>query len=322
MKHLTNAFEGLNQWWRYLVLFLASFLGGQAIGGIPLFGVMIYKIFKSGGIIQPNPDNMSDLSVYGIDQNLGLILMILPFLFCLIILLLLFKPMHRRSYKVLISGVQKLRWSRFFVSGGIWALLLAIYLFADYSNNPSTYIWNFNIGPFILLCLISLIFIPFQASYEEFLFRGYIAQGFGIWTKNRILVILLPSVLFGLMHSFNPEVDAYGFLIVMPQYILFGLLFGLLTVLDDGIEMAMGAHSANNIFMSIFVTSKSSVLQTPAMFEQQNIDPVRELIVLMIVSFIFLAILSIIFKWNFRILTKKIEPENLGSIDVELLVKV
>ena len=114
------------------------------------------------------------------------------------------------------------------------------------------------------------------------------------------------------MHSFNPEIDAFGFWIMMPQYICFGLIFGLITVLDDGIELAIGAHAANNIFASILVSSKSSVLQTPALLVQQEINPVKEMIALFILGVLFVAVLSFIYKWDYRILRKKIKPESLA----------
>ena len=314
MKYLSNAFTGHNHWWRYLVLFLASFLGGQIIGGIPLALVMGLKIAQSGGSIQPNPDNMADLSVYGIDANFGLFLMILPFIASLFILLLLYKPLHNRNYKALFTGSGSIRWSRFFMSAAIWTTLSAIYLVSDYLLHPNNFTYNFNAVSFIILIFVSFTLIPFQASYEEVLFRGYLAQGVGVWTKNRLLVILIPSILFGLMHSLNPEVSEYGFWLVMPQYILFGLVFGLVTVLDDGIELAMGAHTANNIFLSVFLTSKASALQTPALLVQENINPKTDLIGLILISAVFIFILHVIYKLKFGILTKKIEAPAMNII--------
>jgi uncharacterized protein len=313
MNYFSNAFDGHNQWWRYLVLFIASLIGGQTVGGIPLMAVMFYGIFTSGGAIQPNPENMADLSVYGIGQNLGLFLMILPYLASLFILLLLFKPFHRRHYKTLFSVTGKIRWNRFFTAAALWAAFSAVYYFTDYALNPENFTMNFEPGPFIVLILISLTLIPFQASYEEVLFRGYLAQGTGVWTKNRILVILIPSVIFGLMHSLNPEVGAFGFWIMMPHYVFFGLLFGILTVLDDGIELAMGAHTANNVFMSIFVTNKVSVLQTPALMVQESIEPVKELIALVSLGVLFIVVLSFIYKWKYSVLRERIyipEPQS------------
>jgi len=313
MKHLTSAFSGYNNWWRYLVLFLASFLGGQTIGGIPLLLVIVFKMAQSGGSIQPNPENMADLSVYGIDSNFGLFLMLLPFIVSFFILLVLYKPLHRRNYKIILTGSTSIRWSRFFMAAIIWASLSGIYLFTDYLRDPANYTFNFNPESFIVLLLVSIVLIPFQASFEEAMFRGYLAQGVGVLTKSRLLVILIPSLLFGLMHSFNPEVAEYGFWIVMPQYILFGLLFGIITVLDDGIELAMGAHSANNIFLSVFLTSKASSLQTQALLTQHKINAVADLISLSIISVLFIVILYFIYNWKFVILATKIENQVVES---------
>ena len=156
---------------------------------------------------------------------------------------------------------------------------------------------------------LSLTLIPIQSSYEEIMFRGYLAQGVAAWTKNKWMVILLPSLLFGSLHILNPEIQEYGFWITMPQYIIFGLVFGLVTVLDNGTEIAMGAHSANNAFLSIVITSKASVLQTNALFVQQNINPQKDLIMLFVVFALFIVILSIIYKWDYKSLNEKITTE-------------
>ena len=80
-------------------------------------------------------------------------------------------------------------------------------------------------------------------------------QGIGAWTKSRWFTLILTSVMFGLMHSFNPEIKAYGFWLTMPQYILFGLLFGIITVLDDGIELALPVLCNGSPNFQIFISS-------------------------------------------------------------------
>lgn len=92
----------------------------------------------------------------------------------------------------------------------------------------------------------------------------------------------------------------------MPQYLIFGLVFGLVSIMDDGIETAMGAHAANNIFGSIFITYKADILQGNALLEQQSINPVKEIFILGIISVIFIAILKHKYKWNFTILNKNL----------------
>lgn len=117
----------------------------------------------------------------------------------------------------------------------------------------------------------------------------------------------MTSLLFGLLHAFNPEVKEFGFLTMMPQYILFGLIFGVITIMDDGIEASMGAHTANNVFLCVMVTNKSSALQTPALFEQQNILPWTELAGLILTGIVFIIILKIIFRWkDFSVIFRKV----------------
>jgi hypothetical protein len=110
------------------------------------------------------------------------------------------------------------------------------------------------------------------------------------------------------LHGLNPEVKEYGFLTMMPQYILFGLIFGIITILDDGIEAAIGAHTANNAFLCIMVTSKSSALQTAALYEQHSLYPWIEFVALLAVGMIFILILKIIFRWRgFALLAGDVE---------------
>jgi hypothetical protein len=112
------------------------------------------------------------------------------------------------------------------------------------------------------------------------------------------------------MHAFNPEVEEFGFFTMMAQYILFGLIFGIVTILDDGIEAAIGAHAANNIFLCIFVTHESSALQTPALYEQQILYPFTEFASLLITGIIFLVILKMIFKWgSYSLVLSSVKPK-------------
>jgi len=68
--------------------------------------------------------------------------------------------------------------------------------------------------------------------------------------------------------------------------------------MDDGIELAIGAHTANNAFLSIFITNKDSALQTPAMYEQLEIHPWMDFRDLVIMSLIFIIVMAVIYKWK------------------------
>lgn len=111
-----------------------------------------------------------------------------------------------------------------------------------------------------MMCIVILIFIPFQVAFEEFIFRGYLMQGSILLFKYRWVALLLTGFAFGLLHGSNPEVDRFGFWVAMPQYILMGLLLGLVAIWDDGLELALGLHLANNVISSLVVTHDASAL--------------------------------------------------------------
>lgn len=163
--------------------------------------------------------------------------------------------------------------------------------------------------------------MPFQTSIEELLFRGYLAQGVARWTKSRWWALIIPSVLFALMHLANPEVKEYGFWLSMPQYLIMGLMLGLISILDDGIELALGIHFINNALTALLVTHEASALQTDALFLLHDLDPVASLISISVASILVILILQRIYKWDFGIMNRKVAavPPPPPPVEVETI---
>jgi uncharacterized protein len=309
MNHLESTFSGKNSFWRYIVMIAAVLIASNTIGAVPLLIATILKSSENPDVFTQLAANPNDFSSLGLDPNIGLILMLFPFLMGLLAFILLVKPLNNRTFRMTINGTRAIRWNHFFISGFFWLLLSSLYLFLYIKIDPANFTLNNTSVSLIALTLITILFIPFQAAFEEVIFRGYLMQGFTALLRNRWFPLLMTSVLFGLMHAFNPEVQEFGFFTMMPQYVAFGLIFGVITILDDGIEASMGAHSANNIFLCIMVTNKSSALQTSAMYVQDKILPWTEFAGLVISGIIFILILKAIFKWdNFSALTSDIKP--------------
>jgi membrane protease YdiL (CAAX protease family) len=294
MNHLESSVTGKNAFWRYLIMLVAVLVASNTIGSVPL----IVSMLNNPEAIDKLAVNPNDLSPLGLDPNLALIYMLVPFIAGLATFVLLVKPLNLRSFGVIINGTNNFRWNRFFISGLVWTVISAIYLFISIRLDPGNFTLNNTAGTLIPLILISILLIPFQATFEEVLFRGYLMQGFAVLFKNRFFPLIITSVLFSLMHSFNPEIKEFGFWTMMPQYILFGLIFGVMTILDDGIETAMGAHTANNAFLCIMVTNEASALQTPALYEQHDIQPWFELATMLVMGIVIILILKIIFRWK------------------------
>jgi len=309
MHHLETSFTGKNGLWRYIVMFVAVLIASNTIGGIPLFVAYMTKAASDPGILEKISSDPGSLAAIGFDQNFSFFAMLFPFLIGLITFALLIKALNGRTFGMTLNGSGAFRWNRFFKAGFVWLILSVLYLFIYLRADPSNFVLNNTSGSLATLILLSVLLVPFQAAFEEVLFRGYLMQGFTVLSRNRWVPLVLTSLLFGLMHSFNPEVEEFGFLTMMPQYVLFGLVFGIIAVLDDGIEAAIGAHAANNIFLCIMVTHSSSALQTPAVYEQQNIYPWIEFTGLLVSGIVFLLILKKIFGWgSLSRLAGKVEP--------------
>jgi len=124
-------------------------------------------------------------------------------------------------------------------------------------------------------------------------------QGFGNLAGNKWFPLLLTSLIFGGMHIFNPEVEKMGYSILI-YYIGTGLLLGIFTLLDDGIELAMGFHAANNLIGALLVTSSWSVFQTHSILKDVS-EPEIGFDVLLPVFIIYPLILLVLrkkYKWT------------------------
>ena len=71
----------------------------------------------------------------------------------------------------------------------------------------------------------------------------------------------MTSIIFGCLHLFNPEVEKLGYGILI-YYIGTGIFLGIMTLMDDGIELALGFHAANNLITALLVTSNWTAFQT------------------------------------------------------------
>ena len=284
---------GKNEFWHYLLGIVAAFLGYlsfQLIMMIPLLTAAMNNGITMNEIVE-NPNILFNPEKVGINKSLLLALMMGMFVFTMLFLWLALKFIQKKSFTSIITGYDKIRWKRYFFSFSVWGILITILTIASYLISPQDIEIRFNASEFAILLIVAVTLIPIQTATEELIFRGYLMQGFGLAFKNGIAPLLITSILFGLMHASNPEAKAHGLLIMMPYYIFFGAFLGILTLLDEGAELAMGIHCANNLFSSLLVCSKNSVLQTDAIFYTSVENPGGEFIVWLIMASICFFIL-------------------------------
>ena len=236
-----------------------------------------------------------------LEPNLNLFLMLLGFGGMLLGVFISAKLLHKNSIRELTTSRDKIDWSRVFYSFTIWGLITVPLILIDTTFiSPENYQWNFNYNSFIILFAIVIVFIPIQTSAEEYLFRGYLMQGIGVISGNRWLPLLFTSVAFGLMHYANPEIDKLGNMVYV-FYIGSGLFAGIMTLMDEGMELALGWHAANNTFAALLVTADWTALQTHSIYKDISDPqtlPVDEVIVPVLFFGVVLLIFSRKYGWS------------------------
>ncbi|SHI76029.1 hypothetical protein SAMN04487911_105116 [Arenibacter nanhaiticus] len=258
--YIEQGYKGNHESWRYIVGVLLVFLGWQVIGAIPLVGVVIFKSLGGDEI----PMDLTQMSQV-IGTNLFLFLMLLSFAFGLVATFISCKFLHNQSLVSLTTSRKKVDWKRVFFAFGLWAVITVVIMGVDIYLSPDDYTFNFELQPFLILLVISVLLIPIQTSFEEYFMRGYLMQGLGLIARNRWFPLVITSSVFGLLHLFNPEVEKLG-IGIMVYYIGTGFFLGILTLMDEGLELAIGFHAANNLITALLVTADWTAFQTNSIF--------------------------------------------------------
>jgi membrane protease YdiL (CAAX protease family) len=258
-------------------------------------------------VISTNPDALEAYK-FGNTSSLGLILgknklllfLILPFVFSLLALLLSVRFIHEWPIRSLFTAAHRFDWKRFLLSFGIWASILTVFLILlkYYTGKVE---WNYKPDTFLSLMVISLVFIPIQTTCEEVLFRSYLLKAFNRSIRKAWIAVMASGILFGLMHSANPEIEILG-PVAMVYYVLTGIFLGVLAWKDNGIELSMGYHAVNNIFSSLILTNDWQAFQTDALFKDFNPPSLGwdSLITIFMVQPLLILVFGKIYGWKWK----------------------
>ncbi len=265
------------------------------LGQIPLTFAVIIKSLISG---KPMPTNEAEIMTV-FSPNITLFLMLLIFVFTMVGIIVVVKYLHKMKLIAVTTAREKVDWGRIFFSFSVWALFTAGSTVVMYYATPENFVWNFKPVPFWILAIIGILLIPIQTSAEEYVFRGYLMQGFAVLAKNRWFPLVMTSVIFGTMHIANPEVEKMGY-IVLVYYISTGFFLGIITLMDEGMELALGFHAANNLVTALLVTSDWSAFQTHSVLKDVSTPSVGyEVLTPVIIIFpLLLFIFSKKYHWN------------------------
>ena len=169
---------------------------------------------------------------------------------CLVVILL-----HHRSPITLIGGFRIATVQFFKAMRNLlpYIALLAIFAFMAEDLQP-----NLTLGLWLSILPLTLLFLLVQVSAEELVFRGYLQSQLAALGVHKSIWILLPAILFGLMH-YDPIIMGSAAPWVVIWAILFGVLAADLTARSGTLGPAVAFHFAIN-FLSIGVVGVNDYL--------------------------------------------------------------
>jgi len=295
--YIKQTFNIKNDWWLYIAG-IAIIVIAVILGQVPYTFILIAKAVEAGLDLQKL--DMSQTMTL-LDSNLNLFLMLLSFAAGLLGIFFVVKTLHKQSIRSLTTSRLKIDWKRFWFAFLFWGIISSGLVLIDHYMSPENYVFNFKLVPFLILAAIAIVLVPLQTSFEEYLFRGYLMQGIGVLCKNKWVPLVITSVLFGLLHIANPEIDKLGY-ILLVHYIGTGFFLGIITLMDEGLELALGFHAANNLFTALLVTADWTAFQTNSVLidisDPADIESSEIFFSVLIVYPILIFIFAKVYKWT------------------------
>lgn len=131
--------------------------------------------------------------------------------------------------------------------------------------------------PFVAAILADVIVVVGIAGWEEMAFRGYPIKNLaeGLYGKTigatwaTVLAVLIPSMLFGWLHSSNADATTLSVL----NTVLFGTLFGAAYVLTGELALPLGLHFSWDFAQAFGLGRSGDVPRSGAFLVIEETDP-------------------------------------------------
>ncbi|WOI56049.1 type II CAAX endopeptidase family protein [Palleronia sp. LCG004] len=163
--------------------------------------------------------------------------------------------LHRRGARSLF-GPGRVVLRDFFAALAISAVIYGAMLFFWFAGFDAVA----NVPPALWLALLplSLLAVAVQTGAEELLFRGYIMQQLAARFPTPLVYMLVPSLLFGLLH-YDPNTLGSNAWAVVGSTAFFGLIAADLTNATGSVGAAWGLHMANNVVAILLLSTQGTI---------------------------------------------------------------
>jgi len=261
-RFYSNASLGLNGWWRWYAGVVAIALVWLEIGRIPWRVACQYV--RQSHMLNFSCDGMT---ISGDSLVPSFVLSFYPFIIGIIGVWLAVRLLHRRSLVQVATGRATFDYNRvlFAISIG-FCLYLAWFLIKSALFQSEVHFQAPNVWEYLTFLLFAIVLIPCQAGFEEIFFRGYILQRLMLFGRRKWFLVPVSGLLFAAVLMANPEPWAYGLVPYFISLFLFGAFAALITLFDGGIELAVGFHALNNLFITLVANTEVSAVPSPSLF--------------------------------------------------------
>lgn len=152
--------------------------------------------------------------------------------------------MHRRNLTG-VFGPLPLAWAQ---ARRSLAFILGVYVAVSLLPMPDGFAVfpNLASGPWLMFLPLTVLGLIIQVSAEEILFRGYLQSQLAARFSHPAVWMVLPSVLFGLLH-YQPGVMGDAAWLIVIWAMLFGLAAADLTARSGTLGPAIALHLINNL---------------------------------------------------------------------------
>lgn len=290
-RFLDRSREGNTQPSSFFGALTITWVAWLLVGGLPMGILLGYLNLNNPEAVEAWVEGAS-LQSLPVSEYLVFSLMMAQFIFGWAGLWLGTKLVLKRALKTLMTGFERFRWGRLFLGMGIWMAVITLFFAGVSLKEPGLIKFEPNWNRFWPYLPLILFWVPIQSSFEEVAFRGQMMQTSYFRSGFRpFMPLLTSSALFALFHSLNPEVATYGWGTMMGLYMVIGLVMGIFTILDDGLELAMGIHTGNNLFAFLFLSYPGSVLDVPTLYQLDSFSPAFDLLSVLTASLVLFVIL-------------------------------
>ena len=158
---------------------------------------------------------------------------------------------YRRPIRSFLTAAPSLRWSGVAAGFAVGFPLVGLAFLGERALDPTPLAapilaQGASAADKLAYAAMAAVCLYLAAFAEEAIFRGWLLQQTGVWTRNLAIILGVNGLLFSLAH-FDPNPTSFLVRAVM------GAGWAWIALRTAGVEFTTGAHLANNLFVALFI---------------------------------------------------------------------